>query len=350
MTTILIGDIGGTNARLELGTLTGDSYSPIRNETLPTKNYKCFVPLLKDFIKDQTPRVAILAVAGIAEGSSARFVNQPWDPIFCNSADAQRELGIERLVFLNDFEAAGYGCLALAAGKFAQLNEVVQPVENARKVIMGPGTGLGEALLAWTGSKYLCWPGEGGHSDFTPHTQEDWEFAQFMMHLVQTSAEYEKFRPCEGVSFEVCCAGVGAFHIYDFFRSKFPELASAEFDAIWESEPNARTKHMMEFGFSGRDELCVKSVHLWLKVVAYECGNLIAKNLPVGGLYIMGGLVSKNFDSIIRHKEVFLKALYTKPKHIQDIMNRVPIYIVNHDDVGMDGALVYSKNAVRELV
>jgi glucokinase len=350
MTTILIGDIGGTNARLQLGSLTDDTFTPIKTETLATKDYPNFLLLFKSFLQDAVPRVGILAIAGVAEGISARFVNQPWDPIFCTSEEIQNATGIEKLVFLNDFEAAGYGCLALPSDKFIQLNEGVAPSDFKRKVVMGPGTGLGEALLTWSGSRFQCWAGEGGHSDFAPHTEEEWEFSKFMMNLVQTSDEYEKFRPCEGVSFEVCMAGVGAFHIYDFFRGRYPELADAEFDNLWESDKSNKTKNMMEAGFGRKNEICVKSVELWLRVLGYETGNLIAKNLPFGGFYIMGGLVSKNFQRIAEWKEVFLKALMSKPQHIKQVIQKVPLYLVKHEDVGMDGALVYAKVTLKELL
>ena len=349
MTTILVGDIGGTNSRLRLLLVDGEETKEVKVCTLPSNDYPNFETLLRSFLQEHVPVIGIFAVAGVALGTSARFVNQAWIPIDVQSSELESALHIKRIVFLNDFEAAGYGCLALNPNQYRQLNESAHQQPHMRKVVMGPGTGLGEALLTYTGSKYLSWPGEGGHSDFSPHSEEEWEFSKFMMNLVQTSPEYEKFRPCEGVSFEVCCAGVGAFHIYEFFRSKYPQLTQASFDELWESSPKDRMRNMMEFGFSGRDELCKKSVELWLKVLAYECGNLVAKNLPFGGVYLIGGLVCKNFQAIYEWKEVFLKALKTKPKHICEVIDRIPIYLVSFDDSGMEGTILYAKSLLSEL-
>lgn len=72
---------------------------------------------------------------------------------------------------------------------------------------MGPGTGLGEALLAWNGTSYTSYPGEVGIQTFAAYNDEQWEYAKFMMNLVQTSEEYEDFCPCEGVCMEICLAG-----------------------------------------------------------------------------------------------------------------------------------------------
>ncbi|OMJ73515.1 hypothetical protein SteCoe_27776 [Stentor coeruleus] len=164
-----------------------------------------------------------------------------------------------------------------------------------------------------------------------------------MMNLVQTEKEYEHFRPCEGVSVEVCMAGVGAFHIYDFFRQKYPEMARPEFDEIWESNKNERLKNMMIEGFSGRDELCKKSVNFWLQILAYECGSLIAKNLPFGGLYLIGGLVTKNYEFILANREHFYNCLVTKPRHVSDVIRKIPFYVVKHEDVGMLGTVWWAK-------
>ena len=170
-----------------------------------------------------------------------------------------------------------------------------------------------------------------------------------MMNLVQTSDEYSHFRPCEGVSKEVCIAGVGAFHIYEFYRQEFPELINPEFEELWERFPKDRMKNMMEYGFSNRDQLCRKGIEQWLKILAYECGNLIAKNLPYGGMYLIGGLVTKNYQSIIDNKEYFERALLTKPSHVCKVIREVPFYVVRNNNVGMLGIMGYAKRYLASL-
>ena len=169
------------------------------------------------------------------------------------------------------------------------------------------------------------------------------------MDLVQNAEEYKHFRPCEGVSKEVCIAGVGAFHIYDFYRSEHPELADAEFDSLWESHPNDRMKNMMLYGFSNRNELCRRSIEQWLRILAYECGNLIAKNLPYGGMYLIGGLITKNHHAFLEHKDYFLKALLTKPSHVCKVIKEVPFYVVSNENVGMLGIIGYAKRLFSSL-
>ena len=41
--------------------------------------------------------------------------------------------------------------------------------------------GLGEAFLTHNGREYWVHPGEGGHSDFAPRTQEEFDLMQFII-------------------------------------------------------------------------------------------------------------------------------------------------------------------------
>jgi glucokinase len=345
MTTIAVGDIGGTHSRLILIEVSNDSFIEKKSESLSSKSFPSFRSILHQFLDGETlPKFGIFAIAGVCRGHSAKFVNMGWTPDEDYSNEIEKEFGIGKVIFLNDFEAAGLGCLELKSSDYYQINSEIEPIARERIVVMGPGTGLGEALLVWNGQHYTAWPGEGGHSDFAPHDEEQWRFAKFMMNLVQTSDDYAHFRPCEGVSQEVCMAGVGAFHIYEFYRQEFPELIDSTFEELWQSHPEDRLKHMMLHGFKKTNELAEKSVNLWLKILAYECGNLISKNLPYGGIYLIGGLVTRNYNEIIENINSFTSALLTKPKHICDVIHKVPLYIVSYSDTGMKGTIRYAKN------
>ena len=79
--------------------------------------------------------------------------------------------------------------------------------------------------------------------------------------------------------------------------------------------------------------------------MGYEVGNMIAKFLPYGGCFIAGGMFTKNALKILE-SGVFLEALNSKPPHIRDIIERVPIYIVKNLDVGLLGTRGYAKKLV----
>lgn len=349
MTTVVVGDIGGTNSRLRLISLTPNSFSLLKSSDYPSNSSENFPIILKHFLENSNPQLAFFAIAGPIFEDTAHFVNQKWSPNKLSASFLESTFNINKVLFINDFEAAEYGCLVLSQEDYVCLNPSVNPEPCSSKVVIGPGTGLGEALLVWSGSKYIAIPGEGGHSDFAAQTEEQWKFVKYMQDLLQTTEEYSQFRPCETVSYELCCAGRGSYHLYDFFRIEYPELANPEFDQLWKDNPEERMRIMMEFGFNKKDVLCQKSVESWIKFLAYECGNLIAKNLPFGGIYLIGGLVFKNFQGILNEKEVFFQALRRKPKHICDIIEKVPIFLVKNESVGINGVIEFAKNWLKGM-
>lgn len=347
MAIVLVADIGGTNSRFELLQFDGDNMIIVKAEAFLTHDYKNFVQIITTFLNDRQehPTIGVFAVAGVVRGSHARFVNTNWEPEEgVEASEIQEATGIEKIVFLNDFVAAGYGVQELGPDMLIELNQGVNPSENAPKAVVGPGTGLGECYMTWNGQVYDVWGTEGGHSDYAPKTELQWKYASYMMQLVQKEdGEYRQFRGMVGVSNELCIAGVGAHHLYYFLKGEFPELVNPDFDQEFEKEPKDRLKLIMEYGFSGRDQICDKAVKIWQEGLAHEIGNVIARTLCYGGIYVMGGLVTKNVESLAQ-STLFIQSIYSKPPHINDIIRNVPIYLVKHLDVGMLGTKRYAKN------
>lgn len=343
MTTVIVGDIGGTNSRLRLVSLSKDSRTELKSFDYPSNKYQNFICILQEFLQGESVQLGVFGIAGPIVEDTAHFVNQKWSPGSLSASEIENCLNIEKVLLINDFHAAELGCLALEPKDFVNINPLASVEPCGTKVVIGPGTGLGEALLVWSDTKYKALPGEGGHSDFAAHTDEQWRFVKYMQNLLTTTSEYSQFLPCETISYELCCAGRGCHHLYDFLRQEHPDQANPEFDQLWADSPSDRARIMMDFGFNKKNLLCEKSVEYWLKFLAYECGNLIAKNLPFGGVYLIGGLVCKNFEGILREKDVFLNALMTKPRHICDIIQRVPIFIVKNENVGINGAVEYAR-------
>lgn len=103
----------------------------------------------------------------------------------------------------------------------------------------------------------------------------------------------------------------------------------------------------MEYGLTERDALCKLGTDHFLRILGYECANLIAKTICKGGLFLIGGIVQKNAELIAKNP-AFIEGLRKKPRHIVNIIDKTPIYIVKQEEVGLLGALVYSKQFMRE--
>ncbi len=97
-----------------------------------------------------------------------------------NGEEMRRTLGLKHVAIINDFAAIGYGLLALTPADLEVIRDAPQ-LANAPKACIGAGTGLGQVYLTQNGpAGYEVWPSEGGHCDFAPRTQLEWELLQFL--------------------------------------------------------------------------------------------------------------------------------------------------------------------------
>ena len=81
-----------------------------------------------------------------------------------------------------------------------------EPQEDGTKVLIAPGTGLGEAVLYWDGERYHALPSEGGHASFAPNSDLEIDLLRYL----RTSFLH--------VSYERVLSGNGLHGIYQFLR------------------------------------------------------------------------------------------------------------------------------------
>ena len=94
---------------------------------------------------------------------------------------------------------------------------------NSVKVVIGPGTGLGQGILFKKEADGFYEPvaSEGGHVDFTVSTEEDWNLVEFSRKFIEHSNNVENLRakgPIGRVSVERLCAGPAVPLIYSFMK------------------------------------------------------------------------------------------------------------------------------------
>lgn len=97
------------------------------------------------------------------------------------------------------------------------------------KILIGPGTGLGEAILN-KGEFSPCYeviPSEGGHADFPTPTIEDFELREFAKDYICTSNNIENQKSrckIETISVERVCSSSAVPLIYEFMKIKHSHL------------------------------------------------------------------------------------------------------------------------------
>lgn len=241
---LLIGDIGGTNIRLQIVQLyhnrDHNRRKVIKELTIfKPQDYDSFSACLKEYLKDvapeNRPRIGVVGMAGpVNDNVVSVTVNiRHWGPSDGNKI--AQEFGLDSFTFINDFTAAGYGISVLNESDYQVLGESKNAplIEGGKstKLVVGPGTGLGMCFLAKDpdAENYEVFPSEGGHTEYPVDTEEDWELIKFAREYIENSNNVENLR-AKGkvgrVSIERLCAGPAVPLIYQFMKTRFPDLES----------------------------------------------------------------------------------------------------------------------------
>lgn len=108
----------------------------------------------------------MIGIAGPVDNNTVEVTNCPhWPPV--DGEALAQSCNIPKFMLLNDFAVAGLGVLNLRENDYYRLTDV-QPREDGVKLVIGPGTGLGQGFLTKSeySPHYEVWPSEGGHSEF----------------------------------------------------------------------------------------------------------------------------------------------------------------------------------------
>jgi glucokinase len=167
---IVAGDIGGTHARFALAEVAeGRVVSLGEPVVLPASEHTGMASAWKALaakIGKPLPRHAALGLAGPVTGGPVRFVNSHWvvDP-----AMLAEDLGLDSFTLLNDFGAMAHAVHALGPEHLAHLCGPDAPLpERGAISVIGPGTGLGVAVLQRRKDGVVVLETEGAHIHFAP--------------------------------------------------------------------------------------------------------------------------------------------------------------------------------------
>jgi glucokinase len=324
---VLVGDIGGTNARLAAWR-AGNKGEEIHSKTFPTSKHDTFDEVVEEFLKEPalaqlTPKAAAFAVAGAVANNRCAMTNISW---IVDGTSLSKKLGI-KVGILNDFEAVGYGIPALDESDIVPIN-LVPCEDRAPKVVMGPGTGLGAAQLMWDEGQgaYRVWPGEGAHASFAPR---GWKQAALNAFVI------ERFQHCE---IEQVACGSGLELIYEFLQSD--EIANRP--DLLRSTSKKSAADISASALDKNDPLAVEAVDMFLGIIGAEAGAMALRCLAKGGVYIAGGIVPKLMQRI-QHGSLLEGFLMRKGREkFHDILVQTPLFVITNGKVGQIGACAYA--------
>ncbi|MDX1501561.1 MAG: glucokinase [Thermoanaerobaculia bacterium] len=338
MESLLAGDIGGTKTILRLVARSSDRVARpavVGERRYASADFSDLVPMVRSFLESVgdgrgAPAAACFAVAGPVVEGVCRVTNLPW--VLAEERLAA-ELGMPRVRLINDFVAVAWGVPGLEPADLVTL-QTGEHDPAAPVGVIGAGTGLGEAFLVPVDGGFHVFPTEGGHTDFAPRSQREFELASYLREVSQIPR----------VSVERVVSGTGIRSIYEFLRSRDPSAEGAELKRIYaayEEEIGRRPKtvdlaaEVSRAALEGSDALAVKTMDLFVDAYGAEAGNLALKLLPYGGVYVAGGVVGKIVPLLRAGR--FLEAFREKGR-MRPLMERIPLHLVTNPKVGLLGA------------
>ncbi len=320
---ILAGDIGGTKTVLSL--LNRDANGAlvsIKEDTYASQQFLEFDDILAAFLPDNvTLKSACFGIAGPVVNQRCQTTNLPW---LLDGDVLKSKLGTPNVKLLNDLEAMALGMLYLPEQDLIELNPNAQ-AQVGNIAVIAAGTGLGEAILYWDGSKHHPIATEGGHSDFAPQNSQQDALLTFL----------RKSYP-DHVSCERLISGIGFSHLYDFLCDQ--GFAPHCLDVPDNASDVDRNAVISRLGLAGDDPLCAEVVRLFVSLYGAETGNLALKSLAVGGVFIGGGIAPKILPVI--KNGTFLQS-FTAKGRFQPLLDKISVKLSLNPRTPLIGAINY---------
>lgn len=325
---ILGGDVGGTKCNLALFSEKDGRLTSVFRQRYRSKDFAKFDLIAKEFTREAASHLgdekivaAGFGIAGPVINNRVRATNLPWT---VDAAVLSAELGIEHIMLLNDLGAWGHSVEYLEPSDFLVLNPGAPEIGGTRALIAA-GTGLGQAILAWDGKRYMVVPSEGGHTDFAPHTEQQIELLRFIR------------RRSPQVSWELILSGRGFRTLHEFLDPSVKHATFADPDA--DPAPEI-TKH----GLDKTCPVCVEVLDLWTDIYGAEAGNLALKVLSLGGMYVAGGIAVKILEKM--KDGTFVKSFKDK-WHFEHLLENIPVSVILNENAPQLGAAYEALRLIR---
>jgi len=322
---LLIGDIGGTNARFAFA--HSDKSGFFNELTLSCANYETADEGIAAYLErsgKNAPDVTCLAAAGPVIDDSVSFVNNHW---VIDGRKLLESLPSSAVRLLNDFEAIAYSIPLLNENEISTVGLVQSELAGRSEFtlgVLGPGTGLGVGGLLGRSNGLYPIVGEGSHAGFAPETR------------MQSRVLRQLRQRHNRVSNERLMSGPGLEGIYWALR-KIHGKQSVEITA---AEIFSRV-------LANEDVIATESVQMFYEALGQVAGNLAMTLGAYDGIYLAGGIL-KRYPDLLKASD-FRSGFENKGRH-RSLMEKVPTLLVQHPQPGLLGTSYCARELYQRTV
>ncbi len=299
----LLGDIGGTNARLGWQAQAGAEIDHV--QVLPCSEHASLMEAVQYYLRQQglpAPPCAALGIANPVAGDQVSMTNHHWT----FSVKALREgLGLARLLLLNDFTALALSLTQLPEAHKQQIGGG-QAILHTAIGLIGPGTGLGVSGLLPVGrsNQWLPMAGEGGHVSLSAANAHEFVVIQ------QLQKRYGH------VSAERVLSGVGLVDLHHALC----EIKSGPGQDI--STPAEVLERAQDAPLSTANE----ALDMFCGFLGSVAGDLALTLGARGGIYIGGGIVPRLGT---RFEASPFRARFEDKGRFKNYLKAIPVWVIH---------------------
>ena len=305
----VVADVGGTNTRIALFDSTRGEFRALASYT--NREHRSLEDIFEQWLRvlpEPAPEQCCLAVAAPPSADRVEMVNIDWS---FSCRELAKRFGFNRLSRINDFEANAYALPYLTdTGR-----TVLYPGQAERQdrlATMGPGTGLGGAILERGAGPALSHACEPGHMGLSPGTDLELELFRLLL-------------PRHGnIKTELLVSGPGLRRLY---------LALGEI----RGEPTGdwTPAEISRRAIPDQEPLCTAALDSFCALLGSACGDFLLANGVYGGLYLAGGIIPRMIPYLLQSS--FHQRLVEKGD-MADHLRKVPVFAITSDHPGLIGA------------
>lgn len=327
---ILAGDIGGTKTDLALFSLHNGRPQIEHVQTYVSQKYHSFDQIISAFLQSRQTNIdaACFGVAGPVANGISTTTNLPWT---LDAGALAKQFKIKNVSLINDIEAMAYGVLFLEEKDVVTIQQG-RANSQGNVAVIAAGTGLGEAGLYYDQIKLRPFATEGGHCDFSPTAEIDFQLYSFL-----------KLR-FDHISWEHIVSGPGLVNIYNFCldqqQGQLPQWLEAN---MQQSDPAGAIYQAAQ---SGQCPICVQAVALFTRYYGTEAGNLALKMMATGGVFIGGGIAGKIIDQI--KSSHFIDAFNDKGR-MCNLLSSMPVKVITNNQTPLIGAAHFASQTLSNV-
>ena len=303
---VLVADIGGTNTRIapaREGQIDVGAVTKYRNADHPH-----IEDILSLEIAKHAPTQLCIALAGPIQNGVGSMTNLPWviDP-----SAIQQTFDLRGCFLLNDLQAQAWAISTLHDDTLETWVDAPRRADGTA-LVFNIGTGCNIAVQHVSEQGRFVPPAEAGHSDLTVKSEQEFHLRAFL------AAEYGE------PSVEGLLSGRGLVSAYHFFGG-----AAGTEPAQIINECRA-----------DRTSIAAQAVDIVLKKLADCIGDHALIHMPVGGIYLVGGVI----HHLAEFKDDRFDAAFYDKGRFGDFMRQFAVMRVRDDLAALKGCYTFLRS------